>query len=251
MTNQIEIVYGNSMKINKGQYEQEAPFYSLKKIMSNGETCIDEIDEFKRLRGIIDPLLYAQYNETKNILAGLRIREKGGKRYPSVTTILSPDKPQVPNLEKYGLRGTEFDRICKHWCEKGELLPIDLSIDISPLKWEDIKCVEFFEKFADRFGDCKCSVPIYHEKHFYSGEIDYLGIYDGLMTLGDFKTGTWKLEQLVAYYKAVTDVKIDQLAIFDLKNADVILFPLKDKKLPEAWDSFMIKRGEFRARFGV
>jgi len=86
--NQVEIVYSNSMKINRGNYEQEAPFYSAKSIMTIPDgvkaedvTMISNA-EYERLKAIVEPLLQADYNAKRTDLANIRFREKDGKKYP-------------------------------------------------------------------------------------------------------------------------------------------------------------------------
>lgn len=245
---QIEICYSNSMKINKGQYEQEAPFYSAKTIIEENGQPIDEVAEYNRLRGIIDPLLLAQYQDAKVGMSGARVRIKDGKKYPSVTSILNPDSPPID--PEYGLRGTEIHRMFKEWVFGG-IWP-DPGIKLEKLKFEDVKYEEFFKKFESRidFNNARLDVEVFHEKHLYSGEIDVICPVDDLLTICDLKTGGWDWQQLVAYYKAKPE-GIKQLAVFDLKNQELDILQLTDKKCPEYWEKFLIKRGAFQARFSL
>ena len=69
---QIEVVYSNSMKINKGNYNQEAPFLSSKSVLTLPDQSTPEQveDTYKRiyaqLQGIVDPIL--EESTTKGVL---------------------------------------------------------------------------------------------------------------------------------------------------------------------------------------
>lgn len=245
----VEICYSNSMKINRANYEQEAPFYSAKTIIEENGQVVDEAAEYGRLRGIIDPLLEAQYRASKAEMAGVRIRLKDGKKYPSVTSILSPDGLPTQIDKDYGVRGNEIHRLINLFITEGKWYTP--SEPLAKLTYEQIPYQEFFTKFKDRINLTKSSlnIEVFHDKHLYSGEIDAMGFVDDLLCLIDFKTGSWDWTQLVAYYKAYPEAKM--LAIFDLKNLKLETLNLKDVKCPEYWEKFLVKRGEFRARFGV
>jgi len=243
----VEVCYSNSLKINRGSYEQENPFYSAKSIMEENGTPIDETAEYARLRNIIDPILVQQYNDAKLDMSKLRVRVKDGKKYPSVTSITKPD-PYTGDPE-YGIRGTEIHLICNEFITTGKWrVPME---PLTKLKYEDIPYQAFFEKFKDRldFKDAKLNIEVFNEKHIYSGEIDLVCPVDGVLSLVDLKTGGWDWIQLVAYFKAYGQVK--QLAIFDFKNTELEILKLNDPKCVDKWETFLKKRGAFEARFGI
>lgn len=246
-----EVCYSNSMKINRGQYEQEAPFYSAKTIIEENGVPVDEVAEYSRLRGIIDPLLSAQYQEAKLDIAGLRIRVKDGKRYISVSSILHPDGIPKNIDPDYAVRGTEIHRVFNEWINTGKW--IKPAEPLTKLTYESIPYQEFTVKFKDRFSvkDAVLNLEVYHPRHLYAGELDAIIQVDGLLTLTDFKTGSWNWEQLVAYYKASGMKEIKQLAVFDFKNLELEVMAINDPKCVQYWESFLIKRGEVKARFGV
>lgn len=251
---QIEVCYSNSMKINKGSYEQESPFYSAKSIITltdEEQSQIDEVmgAEYDRLKALINPMLQADYKASKpSEMTNIRIREKDGKKYPSVTSILRPDpinfKGKIP-LEKYGERGNQADVVFKNTLIGLPVPEVDAS-KFEPLKWEyDIP--KFIEENKAVFAKKKwqSDVPIFNEEYMYSGEIDLLSP----TILLDVKTGQWKWEQLVAYAKSVEGVKT--IAIADLKNNKMEVIDLESDEARKAWESFIFKRGEFKARFGI
>lgn len=247
----VEVCYSNSMKINRGAYEQEAPFYSAKTIIEENGTPVDEVAEYARLRGIIDPLLVAQYQEAKVDMSGLRIRIKDGKKYVSVSSILHPDGIPKNIDPDYAVRGTEIHRIFNKWITEG--IWEAPQVPLSKLNYESIPYMEFASKFKDRFSvkDAVLNVEVYNQKHLYSGELDALLTVDGVLSLVDFKTGSWSWEQLVAYYKALANKDVKQLVIFDFKNLALEIISVTDPKCVQFWESFLIKRGVIQGRFGV
>lgn len=243
-----EICYSNSITINRGNYENEKPFYS-QKVVIESETEIDTVEEYNKLREIIDPMAQARFKEGKASEAGLRVREKDGKKYPSVTSILSP-APYTGNPE-YGTRGTEVHRIINQYALSGEWgSPKE---PLKTLKYEDVKYKEFFGTFGDRidYSDQRQEVTIFNDDYMYSGEVDVICQVDGIKTLGDYKTGSWKWAQLVAYWKALNDKSIKQLAVFDLKKQKLEILKLTSDEARSAWEYFLILRGKFQGVYGI
>ena len=238
-----EICYANNITVNRGNYENEKPFWSAKTILQ-GE-C-DENTEFARLKAIIDPIATKAYKDAKIDLNGLRIRLKDNKRYPSVTSIIQPDPiVGIKNLEQYALRGSYFHERFNAYI--GSIKTEVLQPDISPLKFEDIKFGEFMERFLSKIGKpIELNKEVFNGKHMYSGEIDYLGAVDNKLTLADIKTGSWKVEQLSAYAECL---EVEQVCIFDLKTP-TIHFISKDA-LNDGWESFLKLRGAVLNRFGI
>jgi hypothetical protein len=242
-----ELCYSNSITINRGNYENEKPFYS-QKVVIESEEDIDSVAEYAKIRAIIDPMCVEQFNATKVEASGIRVRTKDGKKYPSVTSILSGGKPYTGDPE-YGTRGTEIHRLINHYANKFEwLVPKE---PLKNIKYEDIKYQEFFQTFEKQidFTAHKSEIEVFSDEHLYSGEVDVVCLVDGIKTLGDYKSGSWKWEQIVAYYKALGDKSIKQLAVFDLKKQK-----LETLKLVEAvpyWENFLKLRGELRGKLGI
>jgi len=238
-----EVTYWRSAKVPTVAYGARDICLTMKSIACAGQE--DEV--YQRMKSFVDERVEAQANQIANSTEGLRIREKNGKRFPSVTSIITPDKPQIPNLEKYGIKGTYYHEVCNNILlgkKEGPVKP-----DIAPLKY-DIDIKGFFEEHGSKFEkEFQLNVEVFNEKHIYSGEIDYLGFYDGKLTLGDFKTGTWKLEQISSYEQAVKNLKVEQLAIFDLKNCKVLTWDINDQEIVNAWERFIFLRGMFKQRF--
>lgn len=253
---QIEVVYSNSMKINKGNYNQEAPFLSSKSVLTLPDQSTPEQVEsvykahFEQLQGIVDPILQAEYDKRRVDLENVRIREKDGKKYPSVTSILNPDgmSGKIKNIQQYAERGNEADKHFKQLMTVGTEPELDKS-KFPDLPWEyDIKGFIKSNKILKKLEMplWKADVEVFNEEYMYSGEIDLL--FDNNLVL-DVKTGAYKWEQLIAYAKCNPDWRAVQVA--DLKNNKLLGYNVSDPEMQKAWEKFLILRGEFKCRFGI
>jgi len=248
----LELNYGRSLKFNKGNYEQDAPMWHEKVTLElNGETPAEVLEiekrEYDALKARIDERADAEWGKIKASLADLRVRQKDGKNYPSVTSIINPE-PYTGDPE-YGLRGTEVERLINVFIDSGKWEKPTVSL--KNLKFEDVRYKEFFEKFGKRidFASCERQREVFNERYMYSGAIDIICAVDGKPTLADWKTGSWKWRQLIAYQKC--DIKVDQLAIFDLKKCVLEVLDLKSDNFQLGWEAFLLDRGAFKARFGL
>ena len=249
MKKTYEICYSNSFKINKGNFEQESPFYS-QKVVIESEDDLDVKAEYAKLRAIVDELATAQYNSAKLDQSGLRIRIKDGKKYVSVTSILGGGKKLDIDPE-YGIRGTELHRLFNIFVDTSKWEAP--KVPLTKMTYEDIKYKEFFEEHGANidFSVNQKNIEVFHPEHLYSGEIDIVCFVNKIKTLADFKSGSWSWEQLVAYYKALNDAEIKQLAVFDVKKGKLEVIAVNDPKARKAWESFLKKRGAIEATFGV
>jgi len=258
----LELTYGNSMKLTKTkQYEMMNPFY-CEKICFELEDH-DELDaakEFAALRKIVDEELFTREKRHRESLVKpdmehLRIRERKGKKYPSVTSIITPDKIKfggpIP-LECYSRRGTEIERLVFHYLKTHEWLKPSASVDIDALKWEDIKYKEFFEKYENEIAMAdvtEFSKEVFNSSFAYSGEIDIYNILvRGQPTIADVKCANpkyIKMEQPAAYLNC-DGITCDQIAIFDLKTPKLVIEPW----MPY-YQSFLMMRGAFKQRFSL
>lgn len=264
----IEITYSNSAKINKGNYEQEAPMFSAKSMIEfSEENPISEKEEFSRLKSIVDPLLAQHILETKQIPEHIRIREFEGQKYPSVNSILKPEKFECH--PDYAVRGTEIERIVRTFLKTG--VWIEPEKQLSKIKYSDIKYKETIAKYKSLFADVTdYNVTCYNKKLRYSGECDAIGklrisnvrdIIDvgvreeDFNVIYDFKTGQYDLTQLIAY--AECDLieghkeQIDMICVIDLKNCAIDFLMWEDNEWSDKFNLFCVKRGEFKQRFGI
>jgi len=248
----VEINYGSSITVNRGNYENWKPMWHQKVTLELNGAPLYEVEaienaEFERIKSKLDKFANDEFEKSKLDASHLRIRVKDGKRYVSVNSILHPEP--LPIDPEFAMRGTGIHQIFNTWLDTGKWEKP--SIELKKLSYEDIKYKEFFEKFKDRinFKNHKKNIEVFHEVHFYSGEIDVVCEVDGIASITDLKCGAWDWTQLIAYYKAHNSVK--QLVIFDLKNQKLEILSLKDPKCQVYWEKFLIKRGETKSRFGV
>ena len=251
MKRTIEIVYARSLKLNRGNYQQDAPMWSEKMCIElNGHTEEEvaqiEKEEYQKLKDRIDERALGEWNRTALELSGLRVRVKDGIKFPSVTSILKPE-PYTGNPE-YGTRGTEIHRICNKFIKDGTWE--EPKVKLEKVSFDQIPYKEFFAKHKERldFTKHKTNIEVFNDKWLYSGEIDLICRVDKKWTLVDLKTGGWDWPQLVAYLKCGSG-KIEQLAVFDLKTWALEVLPLAD--IGEYWENFLWMRGRFKERFGV
>ena len=239
-----EVTYWRAAKVPTVQYGARDICLTLKSFTEPGK----EDEEYQRIKSFVDDRVEAQAKAVSNDTSRLRIRVKDGKKYPSVTSIMSPDPSPVPNIEKYALRGTEYNRGFNEFVQGKPWTP-NPSVDISPLKWE-FDLSKFFEQFGKEIKFSFLKKKVFNEKHLYYGEIDFLGTYKDMTCLADFKTGSWKLEQLAAYAKCLPQLP-ECLAIFDLKKNKVVAWKTEDEEVKEAWERFLVLRGRIQERFGI
>lgn len=258
MLKEVEIRYERALKINRGNYEQVAPLWAdTVRLKFNGETPeqIAEIEkaEYETLKTRIDKRAEDEWVSAKISLAGFRVREKDGKKYPSVTTILNPE-PYTNNPE-YGTRGTEIHLIVDHFIDKGVWR--EPEVKLATLSYDDIKHKEFFAEHGKSIKSIKgdfTNLGVFNEDYMYSGEIDRLLSVLDIPSIVDYKTGGWKWGQLVAYWYGLPEkirTKIKQLAIFDLKKCELKIMQVGSPEFNKEWYAFLVKRGCFMGRFGV
>ena len=244
-----EIVYGNAFTINRGNYENEKPFYS-QKVVIQSETDIDVKAEYAKLRSIVDELATAQYNASKLDQSGLRIRIKDGKKYVSVTSVTGGGKKLDIDPE-YAIRGTELHRMFNVFVDTGKWE--EPSVKLERLNYSDLKYKEFFEANKENidFSVNQQNIEVWNDDHLFSGEIDIICQVNSIKTLADFKSGSWSWEQLAAYWKAANDPDIKQLAIFDVKKNKLEVIAVTSPKARLAYENFLKKRGAINAIYGI
>lgn len=237
-----EITYSKSEKCNTGNYEQSAPMVAIKSIVEDG---VDVQEELRELKEIVNAAVKVEVTNIKGGAEHLRFRVKDGKQYPSVTTILTPNKLDID--PEYGDKGTEYHDMFYDYISTGKVRPP--SFELKKLKW-DIDLDAYLTAYEKRINFTLESIPldIYNETHMYSGELDLICEIDGLRTLCDIKSGSYfKFEQLVAYNRALEN-PCEQLAFFALKKGNLITLNAKDDT--KYWENFLIARGRFIERFG-
>lgn len=196
----------------------------------------------------------------------IRCREKGGLKYPSVTSILDWETVwKIPKyeLQQYASRGKIVHWLINNYLQTGnwhdptreQSLREDIAIVLGGSKgfhWEDCSHKMFFKQYGNIINIDKFNHIVYNDEHFYSGEIDLVGTVEGKKSIIDIKTGDYKLSQLAAYAMCESDIK--QLVVLPVGPCDnktgyyriVINDAIKDH-----FDMFLRARKSFRERFGL
>jgi len=256
-----ELNYGNKATINTGNYENESPMFNVKKIITLDDGLeIDIASEFKEMRFLVDNQLHKAIDETKNrgkakALEGFRIKEIEGVQYPSVTTIITPEMPEIPNLELYGLRGNMWDRVFTRMVEEGKYEEdftkeeLDQLVIIGGMKGHSLEWVVKNEDFDFRTAQ----VNIVNKKDIYCGRYDADGFYKGDVATFDCKSGTLNKSmidksfmQLAAYAKA-REEQSRYLVIIPTQKQE----PIVSEEVDKYYAKFMKLRAEFKDKYGI
>lgn len=256
-----ELNYGNKATINTGDYCNESPMFNEKLIITvNDGIEIDLAKEFEKMKVLVDTQLHKAVAEIRNrgkqkTLDGLRIKEIDGVKYPSVTTVLSPTPPEIPNLELYGLRGNMWDRVFQRIVEEArystdwteaELKQIEVigGMKGHSLQWifDNLKDIDF------RAGHTE----VINTKDIYYGTYDADGFYKGELALFDCKSGKISkpmidksFMQIAAYCKAKEELP-KYMVIIPTQQAE----PIVSEEIDKYYQQFLQLRQNFRNTYG-
>lgn len=196
----------------------------------------------------------------------IRFYEKGGKKYPSVTSILSFGsiwKVSADELNQYAARGTVIDRLMEEFFKTGkwkdpQKMP-ELREEVSILlggslgfNWSDCSHEKFIAEHKKRVNITKMKATIYNDEHLYAGEMDFVGEFDGKRAVIDCKTGAYDMRQLAAY--AVCEKGIEILVVFPVGPTDNITGykrPVICDTINAKFKEFLKARSDFKKRFGI
>lgn len=294
----VEIVASASGKINTGSYENVDPFFSIKEVldleMSDEEKsarqkelyllCKQNFDQaFNIIKGV-DPEAVRSGVDMKKIaeaFKNIRFYEHGFEKYPSVTSILGyfaePFDFPKDELKKLADRGTVIHALCEYYMKEGEWLVgndlMDLKVEAEAsldkplidaietvinngLFVDDVNFIDFLEKYPLTYIDSEFTVI--SEEFQYAGRCDLKAMYDGKVTLCDYKTGgvhkdkTKKaLEQLSAYAKGDGMEDVQQIMVIPLNHKTKQGWSKPTIASPdEHWDDFLAKRRRFYKELG-
>lgn len=263
-----EITASLSGVIPVASYENLRPGYSMT-VEPIGDADPEKIFD------IIEKILHDRFEHQVNIAkidliekqySYIRFREKDGKKYPSVTSILGwykEWKVTDDELKQYGARGTIVHKLCEvflktgKWIEpyESEELKEDISILMGGslgLSWEDCTHKKFMEKYGDKIKVEVTEQVVFNDQHLYSGRYDIKGKYDGVVSIMDFKTGAFDMKQLAAY--AVCETGIEQMVILPVSPTDNkcgYKKPVISNLIQDEFKGFLKLREKFYMRFGI
>ena len=264
-----EIVSSLSAVVPIGAYENLKPGFEIRMELSEG----DDMDQaFKYANDYIRKMLEGVSNNAKADLiqkqyAGIRLYEKDGKKYPSVTSILGWDtdwKITEDELQQYGSRGTIVHKLAEIYLREGTWAnPVDLpelENDVAVLmggsrnlSWMDCSYIKSIEGIMGDLKVIQQENELYNDEKLYAGRADVLCVYKGKQTILDFKTGTTTdMRQLAAY--AACCKGIEQLVIIPVgptTNKSGFKKPVVCTDIAGEYKKFLYARAKFRERFGI
>ena len=265
MKKTYELNYGNKATINTGNYENLSPMFNIKTIVETNGEAIDIKAEFETMKKLVEEQLNQAIQEVKDkeklkLLTNVRFYERDGKKYPSVTSIISMgEKLDIPNIDLYSLRGELLHKIPSQYIKEGVLytkIEEDLKKKLLPIGGidEHLKYLSYITE-DERMVFKNSEVEVFNDEHLYAGRYDADGTFDKEISFVDFKSGELNKNrteeafmQLAAYAKCHNDVKT------------IVIYPInhKSKKEPivtndidKYFSLFLVKREEFKKKFGI
>jgi len=232
----VEITASVSAVIPTGNYENFKPMYSIKESMSingNGDDVISKrTDELRALlkAKLDDDYEYLRIERIKQQRKDIKFRERNGKVYPRVTSIMNAISPidfDPDKLKQYGSRGAIVHKQINHFFSTGkwetDILQIpETKLDYMivtqgslKLNWEDCKFMDFWDKHGKDFTpfdmkkkrkskkkqeepelelinptDFESEVVLFNDEYMFSGSLDLPANYKGVPSIVDFKTSS-------------------------------------------------------------
>lgn len=279
-TRTIEVTVSLSAKIPTGQFENYAPFFCAKEIITTeeqGDAIISSRTD--DLRAILAKKLEDEYERvrTENIKRtrqDIRFYPRNGKQYPSVTSIISAIEPidfDPAKLRQYASRGSLVHAQVDHFFKTGiwekDILKIPgtkldyLCVTQGDLKlnWTDCSFPNFWDKHSKDFVVESTETKLFNDTQIYAGTADIVCTYQGKRTIADIKTAStyengkveryWK--QLAAYAKCLEG--IEQMVIIPLNPSNKSGFgaPLIEQDVNRFWGLFLQDRAAFRELYGI
>ena len=263
-----EVTVGRSGVIPVAAYENLRPSYSITAEVGEGESHQDVIVELdKYLQTVFDhasnaakaELLAQQY-------AGLRLYEKNGRQYPSVTSILNYGKEwrvTEDELSQYASRGTIVGEMVETFLKTGTWLDPTtvpaLAEDVSVLLggslnmgWDQCSHRAFCEKYAKEIQVEAVQGTVFNDEALYAGTFDVVGTYEGKRSLMDVKCGGWDMRQLAAYAVCCDDIeRLVILPVGPTDNKCGYKKPVVCTTIQKEYEEFLKARAKFRLRFGL
>lgn len=276
----IEITASVSAVIPTGNYENFKPMYSVKEIV----TCNGDADEVissrtDDLRSILNRKLQEDYErmrleQIKKTRADLRFYERGGRQYPSVTTIINGIEPiqfDPDKLKQYASRGSLVHSQIAHFFKSGaweadvlkvpgtKLDHLIVTQGSLQLSITDPNFPAFWEKHSGDFNVTGSEVTIFNDEYLYAGTADLICEYKGKKSIADFKTGSdYGNERLVKYFQQMAAYAkclegIEQIVVIPLNPSNKCGYgaPIVETDIDRFFTLFLNSRAAFKDVYGV
>lgn len=274
----VDITISVTGKIPRRNFENFSPFFSIKEIYKEPITDEQRIRRQeilykqgeKYFNTIRDAIKIEELQETfKNLR--FTLNPATGKKYPHVTDILYWDAEfyiSPEELTQYGARGSAVHAMIDHWIltkewtlkvinKRDSILLAAGSLALSNTL-DNINFLGFMEKHGKdcEFGDGEFRA--FNEEHFYCGQPDRLGKYQGVPAVFDWKCREAKdddFKQMAAYLK-LDDPRlkdITRMVIVPLNPANKSGFgkPVVSDEPEKYFNLFLRDRADFKDKFGL
>jgi len=263
------VSYTNRATIPTGvQYENQCPSYTItrenialdtpvgKKYLEKWEEkALSEIKGQVDLKIRQDLDLLQNYKTRENVpINSYRLID--GVKYPRVTSIITPDMPNIPFIEDHQELGIKLDETFKIWADTG-VFPYDEFKDKGNIKttWDELykKACEWIDKYGKDVEVNEHSKAVINDEYKYSGELDFKGSFLKRPAIMDVK----KTEKI---QKSIKDKYFMQMAAYDLANGNsaeiyLIISPFNEPVFTDEKEKyqkmFLQKREEFKKRYGI
>jgi hypothetical protein len=270
-----EVTVSRSGTISGAAYENLKPGYSVtmelgpkddvKAVLNRANVYLRTMFEQEANRCKAD-LLDQQYSH-------IRLYEKDGMQYPSVTSVLyycggvaeklAKARMTDDEMSQYAARGTVVGEIVetflatKKWLhpEKNPSLAEDVAVlknGSLGLHWGQCSHKSFCEKFAEEIVVEETQKTVYNTEHLYAGTLDIVGLYQGVKSLMDVKCGAFDWPQLAAYAMCLEG--IEQLVVLPVGKTDNKCGYIQPKvctTIQKEYEEFLKARAKFKQRFGL
>lgn len=267
-----KIVSSLSAVVPIGAYENLKPGFEIQMDMSDG----DDMDAaFKYANEYIRKMLDGVANRAKTDLIekqyqNIRFYEKDNKKYPSVTSVLGWDDRDKFNmsdavLAEYGSRGTIVHKLIEHYLTEGKWYdPLEvpelehdvatLMSGVKKLTWQDCTHEKALASIMPDVKVLNQEIEVYNDEHLYAGRADLVCLYQGKLTLVDWKTGkTSDMRQLAAYASCLKDTVEQMMIVYcgPTDNKSGLRKPVVSTDIAGEYKKFLYSRAKFRERFGI
>jgi len=248
----IELNYGNKATINTGNYENISPMFNIKRIIQSS-TDLNITNELNAMKDIVDGQLNDYIKAHQAEILNPRTYEKDGKKYVSVTQVITPIKPKIPNFELYGLRGDIYHRIYKRWTTENKYI-VDISLEekekLKPVKGIEDNALDWIIKLED-IEYITSEKTVYNDTYLYAGTYDSAGLFKKVPSVLDLKSGRIDLDkcfmQLSAYAKCLD---VEQMVILPIHPSEKHE-PIISNEVDFYFGMFIQKRKDFKERYGL
>jgi len=277
----VEVAYSLGSKIPLGDYENINPIFSVKETLElEGKETFDKKACFKDFKRLLKGLIATEREEAKidfierlhsNILFHTNPEDK--RRYPSVTSIISPygipAKYVSPeDLNQHAALGKIVHHVIAHYLREMEWINPRSVIELQEeflildggtkdLRLEDVKYKEWFAKYCKdfNFNGSRIEQRFFNKEHFYTGQPDVIPcLYRGESCVLDFKSGSIdkaKFSRQIAAYSADDLTRKGVIAVLKSDTKDGFSKPVVIDNLEYWFGRFLIDRAAFRKLFGV